>query len=124
MRIKCLSAGFDGAGMRDTGRIQAKTATGLHVCPGCGSRLVQPTCWEQTADRARWRVWRRCPNCEWSCDGVHGEHEIDDFDEQLDQGTRELAEELHAMEQENMRYVADTFTAALAADLITAEDFR
>lgn len=48
----------------------------------------------------------------------------DDFDEQLDLGTRELAEELHAMEQESMRYVADTFAAALAADLITAADFQ
>lgn len=124
MRIKRLFAGFDGAGMRDAGRSQTKTATGLHVCPGCGSRLGQPTCWEQTADRTHWRVWRRCPNCEWSCDGVHGEREIDDFDEQLDLGTRELTEELHAMEQENMRHVADTFAAALAADLITAEDFR
>ncbi|HJX33123.1 MAG TPA: hypothetical protein VJ257_02905 [Solirubrobacterales bacterium] len=85
---------------------------------------MQPTCWEQTADRTHWRVWRRCPHCEWSCDGVHGEREIDDFDEQLDLGTRELTEELHAMEQENMRHVADTFAAALAADLITAEDFR
>ena len=124
MRIKRLFGGFDGAGMRDASRTQTKTAAGLHVCPGCGSRLVQPTCWEQTSDRTHWRVWRRCPNCQWSCDGVHGEREIDDFDEQLDLGTRELAEELHAMEQENMRYVADTFAAALAADLITAEDFR
>lgn len=124
MRIKCLSAGFDGAGMRDAGRIQTKTPTGLHICPGCGSRLVQPTCWEQTSDRARWRVWRRCPNCEWSCDGVHGEREIDDFDEQLDLGTHELAEELHAMERENMAQMADAFATALAIDLITAEDFR
>src|SRR6187455_150254 len=43
----------------------------LHVCPGCGSDLVQPTSWEQEADRTRWRVWRRCPECEWTGASVH-----------------------------------------------------
>ncbi len=110
--------------MRDAAHSHTQTAAGLHVCPQCGSRLVQPTCWEQTDDRFHWRVWRRCPDCEWSCDGVHGEREIDDFDEQLDIGTHELAEELKALERENMAQMAAAFITALAADLITAEDFR
>ncbi len=110
--------------MRDAGHSQTEIAIGLHVCPRCRSDLVQPTCWEQTADRARWRVWRRCPNCEWSCDGVHGEREIDDFDEQLDLGTYELAEELRALEQDNMAQMVEAFATALASDLISAEDFR
>ncbi len=111
--------------MRDTGHTsQTQTATGLHVCPRCGSRLVQPTCWEQTDDRFHWRVWRRCPDCEWNCDAVHGEREIDDFDEQLDLGTHELAEELRALERENMAQMAAAFATALDADLITADDFR
>ena len=62
-------------------RPQTKTATGLHVCPECGSGLVQPTRWEQADERGHWRLWRRCPECEWSSDGVHGEREIDAFDE-------------------------------------------
>jgi hypothetical protein len=110
--------------MRDAANSRTQTATGLHVCPQCGSRLVQPTCWEQTDDRFHWRVWRRCPDCEWSCAGVHGEHEIDDFDEQLDIGTHELAEELKVLERENMAQMAAAFITALAADLISAEDFR
>jgi hypothetical protein len=111
--------------MRDMGHTsQTKTATGLHVCPQCGSRLVQPTCWEQTADRFHWRVWRRCPDCEWSCDSIHGEREIDDFDEQLDIGTHQLAEELRALERDNMAQMAAAFVTALEADLITADDFR
>lgn len=101
-----------------------RSTVGLHVCPQCSSRLVQPTCWEQTGDRFHWRVWRRCPDCEWSCDGIHGEREIDDFDEQLDLGTHELAEELKALERENMAQMAAAFITALAADLISAEDFR
>ncbi len=110
--------------MREIAHSQIQTAPGLHVCPRCSSRLVQPTCWEQTTDRARWRVWRRCPNCEWCCDGVHGEREIDDFDEQLDIGTYALAEELRVLEHENMALMVEAFATALAADLISAEDFR
>lgn len=108
--------------MRDASTSQ--TAAGLHVCPHCSSALVQPTCWEQTGDRGRWRLWRRCPECEWQSDEVHAEVEIDAFDEELDLGTRALNDVLKALERENMQYVVDTFSAALAADLISADDFR
>jgi hypothetical protein len=104
-------------------RAQTKTETGLHVCPECGSSLVQPTRWEQTAKRGHWRLWRRCPECEWRSDGIHGEPEIDAFDEALDNGAEELAVELQELEREGMREIAETFAAALAADLITADDF-
>lgn len=96
----------------------------MHVCPQCGSGLVQPTSWEQTTDREHWRLWRRCPECEWHDDAVYGEREIDDFDEQLDLGTRELAGELRALEHSNMTELAETFIAALEAELISADDFR
>ncbi len=101
-----------------------KQAERMHVCPRCGSCLVQPTCWEQAGDRAHWRVWRRCPECEWTCQGVHGEHEIDAFDEELDHGAQELAGELKALEHSNMAAMAATFAAALDADLIGADDFQ
>lgn len=95
----------------------------LHICPDCGSCLVHPLCWEQAGDRAHWRVWRRCPECEWSCEGVYGEHEIDAFDEQLDLGAHELADELRTLEHENMANMADAFVTALNSDLIGADDF-
>jgi hypothetical protein len=95
----------------------------LHICPDCGSALVQPTCWEQAVERGHWRVWRRCPECEWSADSVHGEAEIDAFDEQLDIGSIELADELRALEHANMTAMADAFATALADDLIGADDF-
>lgn len=100
-----------------------KAAPELHVCPACGSRLVQPTCWEQAGDRGHWRLWRRCPECGWHCDAVHGEPEIDAFDEELDHGTRALSSVLKTLERENMRHFGETFAAALAADLISADDF-
>lgn len=110
--------------MDNASRTETKAGTGLHVCPRCDSTLVQPTRWEQTAKRGHWHLWRRCPECEWRCDGIHGEHEIDAFDEILDDGAEALAAELQGFERECMREIADTFSTALAADLITADDFR
>ncbi|HVD85882.1 MAG TPA: hypothetical protein VNB59_00580 [Solirubrobacterales bacterium] len=95
----------------------------LHVCPDCGSTLVQPTFWEQAEARGHWRVWRRCPECDWRNDGVHGEVEIDAFDEQLDLGSQELADELRALEHSNMAHMAESFVVALESDLIGADDF-
>lgn len=109
--------------MRDAGRTGTKPIAGLHICPECGSNLVQPTCWEQTDERGHWRLWRRCPECGWRCDSVHGEGEIEAYDRELDGGTETLAGLLRELERENMRQLAETFIAALAADLIGAEDF-
>lgn len=110
--------------MKHATRSGAKAANGLHVCPGCGSDLVQPTCWEQTDSRGRWRLWRRCPECEWHSDAVHGEREIDAYDEELDNGTAALTKVLKELELESMRHVVEAFAVALEADLLTAEDFR
>lgn len=95
----------------------------LHVCPECGSALVQPTRWKQEDKRTSWRVWRRCPECEWTCESVHTEVEIDAFDDQLDLGAHELADELRALEHANMSEMASSFIAGLAQDLIGADDF-
>jgi len=54
---------------------------------------------------------------------VHGEAEIDAFDEELDLGTQALAGVLKSLEHENMQFVLETFSAALDADLISADDF-
>jgi hypothetical protein len=114
---------FDVQGMSNASRTGTKVGTGLHVCPACGSTLVQPTRWEQTASRGRWRLWRRCPECEWRADGVHGEREIDAYDEHLDDGTEVLTSQLEELEREHMRQLTESFSTALAADLITADDF-
>jgi hypothetical protein len=109
--------------MNRVSHTRSKADGGLHVCPRCSSSLVQPTRWEQTAKRGHWRLWRRCPECEWRCDGIHGEREIDAFDEKLDDGAEALASELAEFERECLREIADAFSTALAADLITADDF-
>jgi hypothetical protein len=105
-------------------RNQPRAAAGLHVCPECESQLVQPTRWEQTGERTHWRLWRRCPECGWECDGVYGEREIDAFDETLDLGTQAVADVLKALERETMQNVVESFATALQADLIGADDFK
>jgi hypothetical protein len=104
--------------------LPAPKPAGLHVCEACGSRLVQPTRWEQAGDRGHWRLWRRCPECGWSVNAVHGEREIDAYDEELDTGTQAVTEVLRDLEHESMQRLADAFAAALEADLLTADDFR
>jgi hypothetical protein len=107
-----------------TGRSETRSLTkALHVCPECTSQLVQPVAWEQTPKATEWKLWRRCPECEWLGEGVYHETEIDEFDEQLDFGTRELAEELRSLEQANMEQAAQVFVTALQNDLILPEDF-
>jgi predicted RNA-binding Zn-ribbon protein involved in translation (DUF1610 family) len=96
----------------------------LHVCPDCGSDLVQPMFWRQENPRSHWRLWRRCPECEWTAEGIHDEGAIDAYDEQLDLGTHELADELRVLEQANMSEMADAFVTGLRQDLIGPEDFR
>ena len=100
-----------------------RIAPSLHICPHCGSDLVQPTCWEQVSDRTRWRVWRRCPECEWTTNSIHSAVEIDAFDERLDDGAHMLAGELRSLEHANMSAMAEVFIIALHNDLIGADDF-
>src|ERR1044072_7435366 len=109
--------------MHEASRTDTKAVPGPHHGSECGSNLVQPLRWEQTAKRGFWRLWRRCPECEWRCDGIHGEQEIDAFDQALGTGAEALADELEALERESMGEIAECFSAALAADLITADDF-
>lgn len=108
--------------MRDGGPNQTK-AEALHVCPACASHLVQPLSWERAAQRGHWHLWRRCPECEWHGDGVHGEVEIEAYDLELDSGTEELNDGLRVLARENMERLTESFVRALDSDLISAEDF-
>lgn len=109
--------------MNEASRPQTESPPGLHCCPACGSSLVQPLRWEQAGGRGLWRLWRRCPECEWTSVGVHGEREIDAYDEALDDGAEALACELEQLEREGMRDIVEAFTTALRDDLIGADDF-
>ncbi|MDP2710897.1 MAG: hypothetical protein Q8O56_06730 [Solirubrobacteraceae bacterium] len=97
-------------------------ATELHVCPACSSELVYPLAWEE-ADRARWEVSLRCPNCEWHETGVFEEDAIQRFDETLDRGTESLVDDLRRLTRANMEEDIERFVAALNAEYVLPEDF-
>jgi len=94
----------------------------LHICPECSSDLVYPVAWEQ-ADRGRWEVSLRCPNCEWDVTDVFEEDAIQHFDETLDRGTEALVADLRQLTRANMEEDVERFVVAIAAGHVLPEDF-
>ena len=94
----------------------------LHVCPECSAELVYPVAWEE-ADRARWEVALRCPNCEWTVTGVFEEEAIQRFDEVLDRGTEALVADLRQLTRANMEDDVERFIHALSGGHVLPEDF-
>lgn len=97
-------------------------AEDLHMCPACSSELVYPTAWEE-ADRARWEVSLRCPNCEWNVTGVFEEQAIQRFDDVLDLGTEALVSDLRQLARANMEDDVERFIYALSGGHVMPEDF-
>jgi hypothetical protein len=94
----------------------------LHVCPGCRSNLVYPVQWEE-ADEAHWHITLRCPNCELTEDGVFGQAQCDDFDDELERGTDALTRDYKRLMTANLSEEIDRFAAALDANAVLPEDF-
>jgi hypothetical protein len=98
-------------------------ATGpLHICPACESALVQPVEWTEASEE-HWELLLRCPNCEWTREGVFEQDAVEELEEHLDEGLADLLDDLHRLTQANMGDEIDRFVAALDADLILPEDF-
>lgn len=95
---------------------------GLHVCPKCASPLVQPVRWSE-APRGFWELTLRCPNCDWSEDGVFHQDQVDALEEQLDEGLTAMLSDLRRLTQSNMAEEIDRFIDALERDLVLPEDF-
>ena len=122
-RNQARLAGIDASSFAPAPRPAAgHSAEALHVCPTCLSELVYPTDWAP-ADRTRWSVELRCPDCEWTGAGVYSQAVVDRFDEALDSGTEQLLEDLTTLARANMEEQTQRFVAALWADDILPEDF-
>lgn len=100
----------------------APAEVALHICPECGSELVYPVAWEE-ADRVRWEVTLRCPNCEWWVTGIFDEDDIQRFDETLDRGTEALVADLRQLTRANMEDDVERFLVALYGEHLLPEDF-
>ncbi len=95
---------------------------GLHVCPECGSQLVQPVDWHE-APQGFWELILNCPNCGWLDEGVFDQDQVDALEEKLDDGLADILADLRRLTQSNMAEEIERFAAALARDLVLPEDF-
>jgi hypothetical protein len=101
---------------------QPAAPRGLHVCPRCTSELVQPTGWEEQR-HGHWYLELACPNCAWHDAGVFGSVQVEAFEDNLDEGLRDMLEDLQRLAQSNLAGEFERFARALDADLILPEDF-
>ena len=108
--------------VRFDGRTEAPDSPGLHVCHGCQSELVQPLEWRATEDE-RWELMLHCPNCDWSCEGVYSQQQVERLEEQLDLGVEAIVRDLQRLTCANMADEIERFAIALQNDLILPEDF-
>jgi hypothetical protein len=98
------------------------TTLGLHVCPACGSKLVQPLDFEPLPPSSCY-IELLCPNCRWTRRGVHDQADVDRFDEELERGEAALLASIEELTRSNMLEEADRFALALAANGILPMDF-
>ena len=101
---------------------QVTRPRGLHVCSKCDSELVQPIAWGAVSTES-WELTLHCPNCGWLTEGVFGQDEIADLEEELDRGLAAILRDLKRLSDANMADELERFAAALEADLILPEDF-
>jgi len=94
----------------------------LHLCPSCGSDLVQPSEWEPV-DGQRWRLTLLCPNCGRLERDVFGAAEVAMFEEKVDSGVTALIDDLRVLAASNRAYEVERFGKALSHDLLLPEDF-
>jgi predicted RNA-binding Zn-ribbon protein involved in translation (DUF1610 family) len=94
----------------------------LHICPECGSALVQPLEWHETQS-GWWGLTLECPNCTWATAGLFSQGQVDAFEDELEDGLAEMLEDLTRLTQANMAEEIDRFATALEVDLILPEDF-
>ena len=95
---------------------------GLHMCPDCGSGLVQPIDWEEAPEDC-WNLALNCPNCDWYAEGLFTAEQVRDLEDRLDEGLADMLRDLQRLTQANMADQIDRFVTALYADQILPEDF-
>jgi hypothetical protein len=104
-------------------RRQPPPGSGLQVCPVCRSGYVVPLWWEEVEDE-RLRLLLRCGDCETCRDIVVAGDVADRFEREYVRELDAMAERLERLDRARMAAEASAFCAALACDLIEADDFR
>jgi hypothetical protein len=94
----------------------------LHICPECGSELVQALDAVEAGPHA-WNVRMRCPECWLEWGARFSDDQVEAFEEHFALGLGVLSEALEGLTRENMEDDIERFTAALAVDAIVPMDF-
>jgi hypothetical protein len=94
----------------------------LELCNACGGERVHPLDWHEVEDM-RWEISLRCPDCEWSEVERFDQHEVERYDDILNDATDRLIEELDRITRENMTEAVERFRTALENDDILPFDF-
>ena len=95
---------------------------GLHVCVRCARDRCAPVEWE-TAGDAHWRIALRCGECGHEREAVVGDAEAAAYDVVLDRHEDLMLAAAERLSRERLAHEVEAFAAALAGDLIVADDF-
>lgn len=96
--------------------------SGLHVCPRCRHHFCRPVDWEPSNESC-WRIELRCAQCGHEREVRATNDEAAAFDVELDRHEAAIAAAADALDRERLATQVETFAAALAGDLISADDF-
>jgi len=97
--------------------------TVLTVCPGCGSGLLQPMR-SRAVDAREMIVDVRCPECHAWMQECCTRNELAELDKHQAASRELLVDAYERSVAESMEALAVCFAAALARDLVDADDFR
>ena len=119
----------------------AKSATDLHICFHCGSKLAYPREYEEVGTR-QWHIVLDCPDCPSRREGIFDQPTVERLDDELERGEEaiELAlqrrrrifagnepdnldEELESLREEVELKEIERFASELDDDLIVPSDF-
>jgi len=103
-------------------RPPAEPAQDLNVCVSCAGAMVFPADWAESGPE-NWSVVLCCPNCGHERTGVFAQHNVERFDEQLEEGADVLARDYRRLLRSNLAEEIDRFVAALHVDAVLPEDF-
>lgn len=104
-------------------RRQSRPGSGLHQCPVCHADFVVPVWWEEKEGN-RLRLLLRCGECDTHHDIEVAGDVADQYEKEYVRDLDAMAATLERLEHTRMAAEASAFSAALARDLIVADDFR
>jgi hypothetical protein len=94
----------------------------LTVCPGCELDFAVPMDGAE-CDEHTWLIVLRCGACGLRYDRRASDEEIDRLCDEIDAGLDRLATHAERLDRERLGDQVEIFVAALAHDLISADDF-